>query len=211
MIFKFFVIIFILFSHDLYSCELEKINSIDFAKKCFIQRNQTLSSLKEQRGDAKIYLLRGLNKADVITIHKYISGESKKINEILWNKNIENFPRIEKKVERLNIALEKISSEDILLHRGLYLPEEFIKKYQINNIVTWKGFTSTSLDYNLFFVTNIRFFIIAHSAKKVWPISPMPEEWEYLIANNTSFKVLDMKKTYYKKKGLVHEVLLKEL
>ncbi len=211
MILKFFVIVLVFFSHSLYSCELEKISTIDFAKKCFIQRNSTLSSLKTQKQEEKALLFKGLKKTDVITIHKYISGESKKINEILWNRNIEKYPRIAKKVERLNIALEKISSEDILLHRGLYLPEEFIENYQIDHVVTWKGFTSTSLSYNLFFVTNIRFFIIAHSAKKVWPISPMPEEWEYLIANNTSFKVLDMKKTYYKKKGLVHEVLLKEL
>lgn len=211
MILKFFVIFLIFFSHRLYSCELEKFDTIDFAKKCFIQRNSTLSSLKAQKMKERALLFKRIKRTDVITIHKYISGESKKINETLWNRSTLRYPRIAKKVERLNMALEKIPSEDILLHRGLYLSEAFIKNYQINNIITWKGFTSTSLNYNLFFVTNIRFFIIAHSAKKVWPISPMPEEWEYLIANNTSFKVLDMKKTYYKKKGLVHEVLLKEL
>lgn len=211
MILKIIVLVLIFFSHNLYSCELEKIHTINSAKKCFLQRNKNLSLLKNHRLEERAFLLKGLNKADVITIRNYISGESKKMNNILWKKRIENFPRMEKKVERLNIALEKIHSEAILLHRGLNIPQQYIQDYQINHTVTWKGFTSTSLNYNLFFVTNIRFFIIARSAKKIWPLSPMPEEWEYLIPANTSFKVLDVKKVYYKKKGLVHEVLLKEL
>lgn len=204
--------IIVLLISNAFSCDLQEVTSVKKAKECLHNRNGALKELESQTLKEKNEIQKKITKREIEVIYNYVQGDSTLLNKALWSDQLEKDPKLVSKRNRLDKVLNKLASEEILLHRGLTLPIENVALYKKDQNVLWKGYTSTSLKSSLFFVGNFRFFIIAKNGKKIWPVSPQPEEWEYLILPKTSFKVIDVEKNYYKeKKGNVHEILLKEI
>ena len=131
----------------------------------------------------------GLTKAEAAAIRSYTGSNYGWINSNLrlnqTDEKTTNFRDV------LNSALSKLRAYQGVVRRGLSLPPDRLKDYQVGAEITYPGFTSTSLGYG--FNQHHRFVIHSKNGRYVAPNSSSPGELEVLFKSGAKFRVLDRK------------------
>ncbi len=104
----------------------------------------------------------------------------------------------------LNAALRKIKPFDGIVNRGADLPSERLAQHQPGAVVTYSGFTSTSVGKG--FDYRHRFSIKSKNGRYVGFHSVNPDEYEVLFPPGTKFKILDRQA-----KGSFIEIVMEEV
>lgn len=133
---------------------------------------------------------RNLSKPEAVILREYTGHSAQQINaELRSNKpslKALSFARI------LNRALNKLPSYRGKVWRDIDLPEKTLAKYSVGEVVTEKGFVSSSRDEFERFdsARPHRLFIHSKNGKIIEKISVLPLEYEVLFKSGTKFKVL---------------------
>jgi uncharacterized protein HI_1407 len=133
---------------------------------------------------------RNLSKPEAVILREYTGHSAQQINaELRSNKpslKALSFARI------LNRALNKLSSYRGKVWRDIDLPEKTLAKYSVGEVVTEKGFVSSSRDEFERFDSARPHRLLIHSknGKIIEKISVLPLEYEVLFKSGTKFKVL---------------------
>ncbi len=91
--------------------------------------------------------------------------------------------------EVLRSGLEKMKPVRALVTRGADLPPERFAQHRIGEIVTYPGYTSTSLAAG--FDKKHRFYILSKTGRYIGDTSNYSTEFEVLFKSGTKFKILD--------------------
>lgn len=135
-----------------------------------------------------------LTKNEQYSINKYISSDFYVINEKL--RNNQELTRDEiNLVSNLDRALDKLSNYKGLVTRSLEIKnkeelEKFLNEYQINNIVSYAGYTSTTAGERYNNNSNIELYIYSQNGKDM--IKYNMQEQEILYKRNSKFKVKEI-------------------
>lgn len=133
---------------------------------------------------------RNLSKPEAVILREYTGHSAQQINaELRSNKpslKALSFARI------LNRALNKLPSYRGKVWRDIDLPEKTLAKYSVGEVVTEKGFVSSSRDEFERFDSARPHRLLIHSknGKIIEKISVLPLEYEVLFKSGTKFKVL---------------------
>ena len=133
---------------------------------------------------------RNLSKPEAVILREYTGHSAQQINtELRSNKpslKALSFARI------LNRALNKLPSYKGKVWRDIDLPEKTLAKYSVGEVVTEKGFVSSSRDEFERFDSARPHRLLIHSknGKIIEKISVLPLEYEVLFKSGTKFKVL---------------------
>nr|DAY66284.1 MAG TPA: Minor capsid component [Caudoviricetes sp.] len=133
---------------------------------------------------------RNLSKPEAVILREYTGHSTQQINaELRSNKpslKALSFARI------LNRALNKLPSYRGKVWRDIDLPEKTLAKYSVGEVVTEKGFVSSSRDEFERFDSARPHRLLIHSknGKIIEKISVLPLEYEVLFKSGTKFKVL---------------------
>lgn len=133
---------------------------------------------------------RNLSKPEAVILREYTGHSAQQINaELRSNKpslKALSFARI------LNRALNKLPSYRGKVWRDIDLPEKTLAKYSVGEVVTEKGFVSSSSDEFERFDSARPHRLLIHSknGKIIEKISVLPLEYEVLFKSGTKFKVL---------------------
>lgn len=133
---------------------------------------------------------RNLYKPEAVILREYTGHSAQQINaELRSNKpslKALSFARI------LNRALNKLPSYRGKVWRDIDLPEKTLAKYSVGEVVTEKGFVSSSRDEFERFDSARPHRLLIHSknGKIIEKISVLPLEYEVLFKSGTKFKVL---------------------
>ena len=133
---------------------------------------------------------RNLSKPEEVILREYTGHSAQQINtELRSNKpslKALSFARI------LNRALNKLPSYKGKVWRDIDLPEKTLAKYSVGEVVTEKGFVSSSRDEFERFdsARSHRLLIHSKNGKIIEKISVLPLEYEVLFKSGTKFKVL---------------------
>lgn len=133
---------------------------------------------------------RNLSKPEAVILREYTGHSAQQINaELRSNKpslKALSFARI------LNRALNKLPSYRGKVWRDIDLPEKTLAKYFVGEVVTEKGFVSSSRDEFERFDSARPHRLLIHSknGKIIEKISVLPLEYEVLFKSGTKFKVL---------------------
>lgn len=152
----------------------------DFQVKEIAKDDVALSFVKE----------RNLSKPEAVILREYTGHSAQQINaELRSNKpslKALSFARI------LNRALNKLPSYRGKVWRDIDLPEKTLAKYSVGEVVTEKGFVSSSRDEFERFDSARPHRLLIHSknGKIIEKISVLPLEYEVLFKSGTKFKVL---------------------
>ena len=152
----------------------------DFQVKEIAKDDVALSFVKE----------RNLSKPEAVILREYTGHSAQQINaELRSNKpslKALSFARI------LNRALNKLPSYRGKVWRDIDLPEKTLAKYSVGEVVTEKGFVSSSRDEFERFDSARPHRLLIHSknGKIIEKISVLPLEYEVLFKPGRKFKVL---------------------
>ena len=152
----------------------------DFQVKEIAKDDVALSCVKD----------RNLSKPEAVILREYTGHSAQQINtELRSNKpslKALSFARI------LNRALNKLPSYKGKVWRDIDLPEKTLAKYSVGEVVTEKGFVSSSRDEFERFDSARPHRLLIHSknGKVIEKISVLPLEYEVLFSSGTKFKVL---------------------
>ena len=133
---------------------------------------------------------RNLSKPEAVILREYTGHSAQQINaELRSNKpslKALSFARI------LNRALNKLPSYKGNVWRDVDLPEKALAAYSVGEVVTEKGFVSSSRDEFERFDSARPHRLLIHSknGKVIEKISVLPLEYEVLFRSGTKFKVL---------------------
>ena len=133
---------------------------------------------------------RNLSKPEAVILREYTGHSAQQINaELRSNKpslKALSFARI------LNRALNKLPSYKGKVWRDIDLPEKILAKYSVGEVVTEKGFVSSSRDEFERYDSARPHRLLIHSknGKIIEKISVLPLEYEVLFKSGTKFKVL---------------------
>lgn len=133
---------------------------------------------------------RNLSKPEAVILREYTGHSAQQINaELRSNKpslKALSFARI------LNRALNKLPSYKGNVWRDVDLPEKALAAYSVGEVVTEKGFVSSSRDEFERFDSARPHRLLIHSknGKVIEKISVLPLEYEVLFSSGTKFKVL---------------------
>lgn len=133
---------------------------------------------------------RNLSKPEAVILREYTGHSAQQIHaELRSNKpslKALSFARI------LNRALNKLPSYRGKVWRDIDLPEKTLAKYSVGEVVTEKGFVSSSRDEFERFDSARPHRLLIHSknGKIIEKISVLPLEYEVLFKSGTKFKVL---------------------
>ena len=133
---------------------------------------------------------RNLSKPEAVILREYTGHSAQQINaELRSNKpslKALSFARI------LNRALNKLPSYRGKVWRDIDLPEKTLAKYSVGEVITEKGFVSSSRDEFERFDSARPHRLLIHSknGKIIEKISVLPLEYEVLFKSGTKFKVL---------------------
>ena len=133
---------------------------------------------------------RNLSKPEAVILREYTGHSAQQINtELRSNKpslKALSFARI------LTRALNKLPSYKGKVWRDIDLPEKTLAKYSVGEVVTEKGFVSSSRDEFERFDSARPHRLLIHSknGKIIEKISVLPLEYEVLFKSGTKFKVL---------------------
>lgn len=87
--------------------------------------------------------------------------------------------------------------------RGAQLSPKQLEQYMVDEIVTERGFTSTSADIDKRFEGNVRFVIESKHGKLISFLSAYPEEQEVMFQAGTRFRVLSRDRMRYDDRDVV--------
>ena len=92
----------------------------------------------------------------------------------------------------LNEALEKLPRFEGQVYRGMTVPDLdiHINDYEIDVIVPWAAFTSSSRDITKAFEGNVLFIITSQNGRVLGGYADKPAEEEVLFCSGCSFRVL---------------------
>lgn len=155
------------------------------------------------RGDWKFAEQYGLTEGELKSLRIYLRNFFQSINPAIWGSTpFTGELRFYKKV--MDAALDKLPSHHgAPLIRFADLPSEVDEAHQVNEIVTYPGYTSTSKKPDWTWEGKHRFVI--YSGKNGKDVSAVnPEEQEVLFTTGTRFKVLAREKGL---DGTIHFVL----
>jgi hypothetical protein len=152
----------------------------------FDRKIQPISTYTYGTGD-KLKGFEDLDVAEVNAIKGYTASEYVALNRGLRTPAEQG--KYESYKEELNAALDKIPDYKGEVHRGATLPEDVLQLHQIGSIVTYSGFTSTSVAHG--FGGAERIIIYSTHGKYIDAISSCHGEEEVLFKAGTKFKVLD--------------------
>jgi hypothetical protein len=112
------------------------------------------------------------------------------VNGELWTGHPR--PDIQLFSEILNCALEKLPPYEGKVYRGYPAGDldEFLARHEVDETVTFDGFTSTSKDLATAFPGNVLFIIRSHSGRDLDYYADKPSEQEVLFPSGTPFKVV---------------------
>ncbi len=133
---------------------------------------------------------RNLSKPEAVILREYTGHSAQQINaELRSNKpslKALSFARI------LNRALNKLPSYKGNVWRDVNFPEKALAAYSVGEVVTEKGFVSSSCDEFERFDSARPHRLLIHSknGKVIEKISVLPLEYEVLFRSGTKFKVL---------------------
>ncbi|MCQ9122762.1 phage minor head protein [Rodentibacter caecimuris] len=156
------------------------IEAFDFQAKEIAKDDVALSFVKN----------RNLSKPEAVILREYTGHSAQQINADLRSNKPSlktlSFARI------LNRALNKLPSYKGKVWRDVDLPEKVLALYSVGEIVTEKGFVSSSRDEFERFDSARPHRLLIHSknGKIIEKISILPLEYEVLFRSGTKFKVL---------------------
>lgn len=158
-------------------------------RRVFIKNGQSLSEAMIESGKFS----KKLNDEEQQAINRYISSDSYVINEKL--RNDEELTKDEKMwLNHLDKGLDKLPKAEGRLFRSLQFYDEksladFLKDYEIGNIVKYKAYTSTSVEKMYNSDGQVQMMIISKNACDMRKFNP--GESEALMKRGTSFLVID--------------------
>lgn len=175
-----------------------KVKEWQLRNKQFIENN----NLRRDFSRENIEKVTNSNNGAIIltdneqyAMNKYISSDFYAINEKLRN-DIELNDTEKKLVNSLDSALSKIPRYNGLVTRSLELPDEelkeFMKKHQVNNIVEYKAYTSTTAGERYNQQSNVELYIESKNGKDIRKHNE--GEQEILFKRDSLFKVKEIEK-----------------
>lgn len=143
-----------------------------FAKNC---KSAITSLFSSKNVHLKEYLKGSQN---------YLEIQKKILNEIPLTSHEKSL------VEKINVALDELTSFKGRVFRNEYLPDEILEKYEPGEIIQRQTFISTSKEWIQSFGGNTMLIIRSKNGKDVTKLSPWKEESEVLFKTNSNFKVI---------------------
>lgn len=195
----------------------------EYYKKCkdkvkeWQLRNKEFTEMNNLRRDfsrENVERVTRIEKDDIIltteeqyAMNKYISSDFYPINEKLRNDIDLNIEEI-KLSNNLDNVLNKLPSYNGLVTRSLELEQdklqEFIQIHQIDNIVEYKAYTSTTKGGRYNEHSNVELYIYSKTGKNIQKYNS--EEQEILFKRNSLFKVKQIEKI-----NKVYYILLEDI
>ncbi len=129
----------------------------------------------------------GLTAAEAYAIRLYTGSSYGWINGALRSQQPAEKARVFRDV--LNSALAKLRPYEGTVRRGANLPPERLAQHQVGAVVTYPGYTSTSVGHG--FGQRHRFVIRSKTGRFIDPSSANPGEYEVLFPPGTKFRVLE--------------------
>jgi hypothetical protein len=145
-----------------------------------------------------------LNKKEVTALMMYSMSAYRKLNQALRDKNLQMLNSFKIYIKTLNSALDKIRNYEGFVKRGAGNNRDKFNDHQINAIVIYPSYTSTSVGRG--FGGAIQEVIFSKTCKYIAPFSVATMEEEVLCKPGTEFKVL-----YRKDKKTVLHLILEEI
>lgn len=130
----------------------------------------------------------GLNDDEKVILYAYTYELFHPMNRGLRQQKLEDIDAL---VQVLNNALAKFDDYKGLVKRGVNLPPEVLAEHEVGAVVTYAGFTSTSVSKG--FAGKHQFVIKSKHGKLIDKFSSAPTEEEVLFKSGTKFKILDRK------------------
>jgi len=188
----------------------EKVKEWQLRNKKFTEKN----NLRRDFSRENVEKVTRINRNDIIinedeqnALNKYISSDFYSINEKLRNNmQLNNEELI--LADNLDKALNKMPNYDGLVTRSLELDQDklqqFINIHQVDNIVQYKAYTSTTKGEKYNEYSNVELYIYSKTGKNIEKYNP--EEQEILFKRNSLFKVKQIEKI-----NKVYHILLEDI
>ncbi len=141
------------------------------------------------------FLHCGLTIGEAAALHSYTAQGYRILNEALRQGGI-RAEEVRDYKAAVEAALRKIRPYDGTVKRGVELPSYRLAQHEVGNIVTYPGFTSTSVGDD-FEKKQHYFYIKSKTGRYVGFHSAYGDEWEVLFAPGTKFKVLSREDAGY--------------
>lgn len=113
------------------------------------------------------------------------------INKYLWSDNNKS-EFINEYCKSLNVALIALPDYKDVTYRGTYFNADYQALFKVGNIISLKGFTSSTKNKNItkLFSNDWTLTIKGKHGKDISALSQSPEEEEVLFKHHTVFKIL---------------------
>lgn len=147
---------------------------------------------------------------EAVAIREYTGGGFMELNQILNDNSTDE--TLLAVADILRTALAKLPSFDGKVIRRTRLPPHILAQHQINNVITYPAFTSSTYDKtDRFAGYPHRLIIKSKTGKKIDWLSSNFGELEVLFTSPTKFYVERITKGDYNKDGYEFEIELREL
>lgn len=181
--------------------EEEKI-SYNFSSKS-MPKNFSCSAQDKAKYSTMKKLNCGMSADERMVIDDYSTSAYHCMNAYLRQKGQSN-KDIDKYIQTLNQALDKLPNYEGIVIRGALLPEKIEAQHTKGNIVTYEAFTSTSTGEALW--GQDRFIIFSKTGKPIMGLSSLADENEILFKSGTKFKILEVMQDKHRKVFIMKEV-----
>lgn len=170
-------------------------------------------------GDSRAGTSRELTSGDKFELNNYTGTAHKHINSFLRNpkdweegdKYLEyglytrpNPADMRAQADRVSTALGKLPPRPGQTYRGVDLSDDLVKQYRPGQVVTERGFTSTSADASKSFDRNSLMVITGHTGRNISEYSRNPSEQEILYDKGTDFQVISNEYDPVSGKNIIH-------